>query len=137
MMQQCETCTRRNIPPDAVRCPACGSVDLLGYDPAPDLQAEMLQALKRAAPWLGKMIADGGHQNAVLPRDCERTLEMVEAVIRKAEVEADAGAVPAGRVRGYEYDPADDGGDGEDQARAERTGYEQVLREIDERGKRP
>ena len=50
------------------------------------LAPEMLEALKRAAPWLGKMIADGAHNNAVLPRDCERTLEMIEAVIAKAEV---------------------------------------------------
>lgn len=33
MMQQCLTCTRRNIPPESVSCPACGSVDLRGYDP--------------------------------------------------------------------------------------------------------
>jgi hypothetical protein len=46
---------------------------------------ELLKAIKRAAPWLGKMIADGGHINAVLPNDCVRTLEMVEAAIRKAE----------------------------------------------------
>lgn len=32
-LQQCLTCTRRNIPPSEVRCPACGGVDLRGYDP--------------------------------------------------------------------------------------------------------
>jgi hypothetical protein len=46
---------------------------------------EMLQALRRAAPWLGKMIADGAHQNAVLPNDCVRTLQLVEDVIERAE----------------------------------------------------
>lgn len=34
MMQQCLTCSRRNIPPEQTSCPACGSVDLRGYDPA-------------------------------------------------------------------------------------------------------
>ena len=46
---------------------------------------ELLEALKRAAPWLGKMIADGAHMNSVLPKDCERTLQMIEAAIAKAE----------------------------------------------------
>ena len=32
--QQCLTCTRCNIPPEQVSCPACGSVNLRGYDPA-------------------------------------------------------------------------------------------------------
>jgi hypothetical protein len=46
---------------------------------------ELLEALKRAAPWLGKMIADGAHKNSVLSRDCEVTLKLVEAAIAKAE----------------------------------------------------
>lgn len=32
-LQQCLTCTRRNIPLDVVTCPACGGVDLRTYDP--------------------------------------------------------------------------------------------------------
>ena len=48
---------------------------------APDL----LAALRRATPWLGKLIADGGHNNAVLPRDAEAALAMAEAAIAKAE----------------------------------------------------
>lgn len=47
---------------------------------APDL----LAALQRAAPWLGKLIADKGHENSVLPSDAIRTLKMVEAAISKA-----------------------------------------------------
>ena len=45
---------------------------------------ELLEALKRAAPWLGRLIADGGHANCVMPNDAVRTLEMVEAAIAKA-----------------------------------------------------
>lgn len=44
----------------------------------------MLAALRRAAPWLGKLIADKGHENSVLPNDAVRTLEMVEAAIELA-----------------------------------------------------
>lgn len=40
MLQQCLTCTRRNIPPEQVSCPACGSVDLRGYDPEHDTWSE-------------------------------------------------------------------------------------------------
>jgi len=49
-----------------------------------ELRAEMLEVLQRAAMWLGKMIADEAHMNSVLPKDCERTLDMVETAIRKA-----------------------------------------------------
>lgn len=52
---------------------------------AANCHAELLAACKRAAPWLGKLIGDGGHKNAVLPRDAMRTLRLVEAVIAKAE----------------------------------------------------
>lgn len=47
---------------------------------APDL----LAAVERAEMWLGKMIADGGHKNAVMPNDCVRTAQMVRAAIAKA-----------------------------------------------------
>ncbi len=46
---------------------------------------EMLAALQRAAPWLGKLIADGGHLQATLPADAVRTLDMVEAALAKVE----------------------------------------------------
>jgi hypothetical protein len=45
---------------------------------------ELLAALRRAVPWLGKMIADGAHLNSVLPRDCEMALAQAEAAIAKA-----------------------------------------------------
>lgn len=45
---------------------------------------DMLTALKRAAPWLGKLIADGGHMHSVAPNDAIGTLERVEAAIAKA-----------------------------------------------------
>lgn len=50
---------------------------------APDL----LAALERAIPWLGKLIADGGHLQAVMPMDAVRTLEMAEAAIAKTKGE--------------------------------------------------
>ena len=40
-----------------------------------------LAACKRAAPWLGKLIAEGVHQQSVAPNDAVRTLQMVEAAI--------------------------------------------------------
>jgi hypothetical protein len=49
--------------------------------------AQLLAALKRAAPWLGKLIADDAHLNSVAPGDAIRTLEMVETAIAKAAPE--------------------------------------------------
>lgn len=49
------------------------------------LTAELLEALERCVPWLGKMIADGAHMNATLPNDAVRSLEMAEAAISKAK----------------------------------------------------
>ena len=48
---------------------------------------EMLEALENAAMWLGKMIADGAHKNAVAPRHCEVTLDRIEKLIAKAKGE--------------------------------------------------
>lgn len=48
--------------------------------------AEARAALNKAAPWLGRLIADGGHRNCVSPNDAERTLEMVEAVLNGLEI---------------------------------------------------
>jgi hypothetical protein len=47
---------------------------------APDL----LKALQRCAPWMGKLIAEGVHERAVLPNDAIRSLAMAEAAIAKA-----------------------------------------------------
>jgi hypothetical protein len=46
---------------------------------------EMAELLRRAAPWLGKMIADGAHLNCVMPRDCEVTLEQIERLLAEIE----------------------------------------------------
>lgn len=45
---------------------------------------ELLAALRRVVPWLGKMIADNGHMQAVLPNDAVRSLQMAEAAIEQA-----------------------------------------------------
>ena len=42
---------------------------------------EMLATLRRAAPWLGTMIADGGHLGCVGPNDCVATLRQAEDLI--------------------------------------------------------
>jgi hypothetical protein len=46
---------------------------------------EMLEALTRAAPWLGKLIANNVHMDCVMPNDAIRTLDMIEAAIAKAK----------------------------------------------------
>ena len=46
--------------------------------------ADLLAAARRALPWLGKMIADGGHLSAVLPRDAESALDMLQNAINLA-----------------------------------------------------
>lgn len=46
---------------------------------------ELLDALRRATPWLGKMIADGGHLKSVLPNDCLIVLQLANSAIAKAE----------------------------------------------------
>jgi hypothetical protein len=45
---------------------------------------ELLAALRRAVPWLGKLIADGAHLNSVAPNDAIGALEQAEAAIAKA-----------------------------------------------------
>lgn len=42
---------------------------------------EMLATLRRAVPWLGTMIADGGHLGCVGPNDCVATLRQAEDLI--------------------------------------------------------
>ena len=46
---------------------------------------ELLEAAERALPWLGKMIADGGHLGAVAPSACVKAMEALQAAIAKAE----------------------------------------------------
>ena len=50
---------------------------------APDL----LAALRRVAPWIGKLIADGGHLQCVAPQDAVGALDQAEAAIAKAKGE--------------------------------------------------
>lgn len=45
---------------------------------------ELLEALRRVVPWLGKMIADKAHLNAVAPNDAVGALQQAEAAITKA-----------------------------------------------------
>ena len=53
----------------------------------PEAVPELLKALKRCVPWIGKMIADGAHQNSVAPLDCENALRQAEAAIANATKE--------------------------------------------------
>jgi hypothetical protein len=48
-------------------------------------ERELLFALKRCVPWLGKMIADGGHLQAVAPNDAVLSLARAEQLIAKIE----------------------------------------------------
>lgn len=41
------------------------------------------EAAKRCPQWLGKMIADGAHQNCVAPGDCVGTLQRLEQALAK------------------------------------------------------
>lgn len=43
-----------------------------------------LAALRRAIPWLGKLIADGGHLNSVAPNDAIGALQQAEAALALA-----------------------------------------------------
>lgn len=46
---------------------------------APDL----LALVRRMYPWLGKMIADGGHKETVAPLDAENALKQADAMLTK------------------------------------------------------
>ena len=47
----------------------------------------LLRAARRALPWIGKMIADGGHLAAVAPNDALGAMEELTAAIDQAEPE--------------------------------------------------
>ena len=53
-------------------------------------QAETIEtlalALKRATPWLGKLVADGGHLKCVLPNDAVTALKQAEDALREKGV---------------------------------------------------
>ena len=60
------------------------AVDGPGFRRLPALRAHATaceKALRRAVPWLGRMIADGGHLNAVAPNDAVGALAQAEAAI--------------------------------------------------------
>jgi hypothetical protein len=46
---------------------------------------ELLEACKRALPWIGKMIANGNHLDSILPKDAEIAMDMLQDAIDKAE----------------------------------------------------
>ena len=45
--------------------------------------AEIQAALKNAEKWIGKMIADNAHLQAVSPEHCVKTLEQVSKLINR------------------------------------------------------
>lgn len=48
------------------------------------IEAKALAAVKRATPWLGKMIADKAHLNSVAPNDCVGAMHQCEDVLEHA-----------------------------------------------------
>lgn len=48
---------------------------------------DLIAALDRLIPWIGKMIADNAHRNSVAPLDCENGLRQAEAALAKARNE--------------------------------------------------
>ena len=55
------------------------------YCPLHQAAPELLEALHRAEPWLGRLIADGGHLKAVSPTAAEEALRMVSQAIATVE----------------------------------------------------
>jgi hypothetical protein len=49
-----------------------------------DLVDRCLASVARMLPWLGKMIADGGHLQAVLPNDAEAAMRQAQALLDDA-----------------------------------------------------
>lgn len=50
-----------------------------------DLVDRCLGSIRRMLPWLGKMIADGGHLQAVLPHDAEQAMRQAQALLDEAK----------------------------------------------------
>ena len=44
---------------------------------------DMRDALARAAPWLGRLVADGGHLGCAAPNDAVATLRLIESLLEK------------------------------------------------------
>lgn len=71
---------------DSILCEPCSAnIDTSLTCHAKPTSDELLMALKRCAPWLGKMIADGDHEKCVGPSDCVRTLELVNLLISRSK----------------------------------------------------
>lgn len=45
---------------------------------------ELLEACKRAIPWLGMLIAEGDNEKGACPHDAEIALSMLEDAVKKA-----------------------------------------------------
>lgn len=73
-------------------CPSCGAMAFTVAEVTRQQQRDgaiasagvLLAALQRAAPWLGRMIADGGHLACVAPNDCVGALQQAEAAVVQA-----------------------------------------------------
>ena len=50
--------------------------------------AELYSALKRALPWLGKLVAEGVHNNTVCPNDAIGAMQQAQAAIDLCKAEA-------------------------------------------------
>jgi hypothetical protein len=51
----------------------------------------MLASMRRMVPWLGKLVANGGHLNSVAPQDAVNALAEAEMILAKAK---EAGLTP-------------------------------------------
>jgi hypothetical protein len=70
------------VGPDNLSVADCDSAEVARLlVAAPD----MLRALKRALPWIGKMIANNSHIDSVAPNDCVGAMHMMIAAIKRAE----------------------------------------------------
>jgi hypothetical protein len=69
-------CHTKNAPENEAE--RCANAALISAAP------ELLAACERALPWIGKLIADGGHMASVAPNDAVRAMQMLEAAIKKA-----------------------------------------------------
>ena len=63
----------------------------VGYHGSRRLPLGMLASMRRMVPWLGKLIADGGHLQAVAPQDAVNALAEAEMILAKAK---EAGLTP-------------------------------------------